>query len=108
VAWDGAAFVVAWRSGNQLRSQRVATTGALLTTTNATSTPATIPDRPVFASNGAGHLVLLYDRLDPTPAFRVRRVRALSMIDDDPSPIDAGVDAAIDAPPDAASDTPSM
>jgi hypothetical protein len=96
VAWDGAAFVVIWRTGNQLRSQRVATTGALLTTTNATITPATVPDRPALASNGAGHLVVLYDRFDSTPAFRMRRVRAVSVVDDDPSPVDAGV---VDAPP---------
>jgi hypothetical protein len=106
VVWDGAAFVVTWRTGSQLRSQRVAATGALLTTTNAAFTPATTPDHLAAATDGAGHVVTLYDRFDPTAAFHVRRVRALSIVDNDPSPVDAGIDAAPDAARDAAIDGP--
>ena len=79
-----------WRTGNQLRSRRISTAGALLPTTDPTITPPTAPDRPVIASNGAGHIVALYDRFDPTAGFRVRRIRAVSIVDDDPPPIDAG------------------
>lgn len=104
MAWDGGAFVVVWHTASQLRMQRVSAAGTLLTTTNPTLTPPTVPDRPAVASNGAGHLVALYDRLDTTAAFRVRRVRARSIVDNDaPPPVDAGMP---DAPPDAPVDAP--
>lgn len=102
VAWDGSAFVVVWHTASQVRMQRVAATGVLLTTTNPTLTLPTVPDRPAVASNGAGHLVALHDRFDATAVFRVRRVRARSIVDNDlPPPVDAGIP---DAPPDAAPD----
>jgi hypothetical protein len=88
VAWDGQAFAVTWRTANELRAARVAPNGTLLATTHGTiAAPPTAPERPALVSNGAGHIVAFYDRFDPTPAFRVRRVRALSILDDDPPPL---------------------
>lgn len=87
LAWDGTAYVVMWLAGAELRSARVSETGAILPITNATiAAPPTPPANPIIVSDGAGHLMALYDRFDPAPPFHTRRVRAISIIDNDPPP----------------------
>ena len=121
--WDGEAFVVMWNAGNELGMARVSPTG--VPSALPTIAPATPPQETALVSSGAGHVVALYDRFDPSPAFQIRRVRAVVIGDSGPPPVDAGVpdavtlpdaavdaapdaspDAAVDAPPDAAVDAP--
>ena len=109
--WDGEAFAVVWNAGNELGMARVPPTGP--PSPLPTIAPATPPQETALISNGAGHVVALYDRFDASPAFQIRRVRAVAIGDTVPPPIDAGVpdapappDASVDAPPDAMVDVP--
>jgi hypothetical protein len=96
--YDGDRFTVAWRTaGGALHGAEVTVDGAVVDGSEVVLAAAPWPlDRPVLASDGAGHRALVYDGMDPTPAYRVRRVRARTITED--APIDAGVpDAGIDA-----------
>jgi MYXO-CTERM domain-containing protein len=95
--FDGDRFTVAWRTaGGALHGAEVTVDGAVVDGSEVVLAAAPWPlDRPVLASDGAGHRALVYDVLDTTAAYRVRRVRARAITED--APIDAGVpDAGID------------
>jgi MYXO-CTERM domain-containing protein len=113
VVFDGVAFVVAWSTDSGIHGSRLALDGTVIEDDVVLAAPPTAGARPVMASDGTGTLELLYDRFDPDPAFRSRRLRVRDVDAEElPPPPDAGLadgaivvpDAPFDAPPDASPD----
>jgi large repetitive protein len=78
VTFDGESFLVAWRTGGaEVFGARVSIDGVVSPEGGELlAAPDTAAERPIVASDGAGHSLLVYDRYDPSPASRARRVRA--------------------------------
>ncbi|HEU0030188.1 MAG TPA: LamG domain-containing protein [Kofleriaceae bacterium] len=106
--WDGTAFVVAWRTNAEIRGARYAPDGTLLESNVLLVAPEIAPpERAVLSSDGNGHIVLAYERIDPvTNVSRVKFRATTSITGTDAGPDAPQPDAAPDAPPDAAPDAP--
>jgi hypothetical protein len=78
VAFDGEDFVVGWRMMNgDVRAALVSRDGVVQPPGAFVVTPGAGPPKGLsVVSDGAGHRVVLYDRMDLSPAYRIRRVRA--------------------------------
>jgi hypothetical protein len=78
VTYDGEDFLISWRMmKGDVRAALVSREGAVRPPGAFVVAPDTgAPTGLSVASDGAGHRVVLYDRADLSPAYRVRRVRA--------------------------------
>ncbi|HEU0030185.1 MAG TPA: LamG domain-containing protein [Kofleriaceae bacterium] len=102
-AFDGTDFVIAWRTASELRMSRLAPDGTLVESDALLVAPPTAPENATLASDGAGQLAVVYDRIDELQ--NVRRVKVVRTIPPGGG-ADAGPDAAIDAAVDAGADAP--
>jgi hypothetical protein len=77
VTYDGQDFLVSWRMMNgDVRAALVSPEGTVLPPGAFVVAPDTGPPTGLsVVSDGAGHRVVLYDRTDLSPDYRVRRVR---------------------------------
>jgi len=81
VTFTGDAFAVAWSEGDgDIRGAQISLDGTVEDGGGfLISPPGLDADRPALISNGVDQTLVLYDRLDLSPGFNSRRVRARSL-----------------------------